>query len=43
MNTIPHFANLSAEDQERLQRFLPVRAVVRQHADGSIEGLTEES
>ena len=43
MNTVFHFSTLSAEDQERLQRFLPVRAVIRRHADGSIEGLTEES
>lgn len=43
MNKIFHFSTLSAEDQERLQRFLPVRAVIRRHADGSIEGLTEES
>lgn len=43
MNTLFHFFTLSAEDQERLQRFLPVRAVIRRHTDGSIEGLTEES
>ena len=39
----PQFAALSAEDQARLERLLPLRVVVRQHADGSIEGLTEES
>ena len=39
----PHFAALSAEDQARIERFLPLRVVIRRHADGSIEGLTEES
>ena len=43
MNTTSHFAALSTEDQERLARFLPVRAVIRRHADGSLESLTEES
>ena len=43
MTISSHFAALSAEDQERLARFLPVRAVIRWHADGSLEGLTEES
>lgn len=41
--TSPHFAALSAEDHARLERFLPLRVVIRRHADGSIEGLTEES
>ena len=41
--TPPRFAALSAEDQARLERFLPLRVVIRRHADGSIEGLTEES
>lgn len=41
--TTPRFAALSAEDQARLERFLPLRVVIRRHADGSIEGLTEES
>ena len=41
--TAPRFAALSAEDQTRLERFFPVRVVIRRHADGSLEGLTEES
>jgi hypothetical protein len=28
---------------ERLNRFLPIRCVVRKHSDGTIEGMTEES
>lgn len=37
------FSTLCEEDQARLARFLPLRVVIRRHADGSIEGLTEES
>ena len=36
-------APLSEEDRARLERYLPIRVVVRRHADGAIEGLTEES
>lgn len=36
-------APLREEDRARLERFLPIRVVVRRHADGAIEGLTEES
>lgn len=43
MKTASHFTELSVEDLERLQSFLPVRAVIRRHFDGTLEGLTEES
>lgn len=36
-------APLSDADRTRLERFLPIRVVIRRHADGTLEGLTEES
>lgn len=38
-----NFAPLSKQDQERLESMLPMRVVLRRHADGTLEGLTEET
>lgn len=34
---------LSEDEQARLLRLLPIRVVLRRYADGTMEGLTEES